>query len=395
LASVSQTINSTLNLDDALSVITREACVLMNAKMCSLLLLDDTRQWLDLRASFGAGEAYLRKPRLSVEESLLGVVVRRKKPLQVENVQVSHRYQHVEVARGEGLVALLSVPLLFAGQVIGVLSVYTGQPYSFSNEEIRILNALAELSAIAIEKARLYERVVDVEEQLRQNEKLSALGLLAAEVAHEIRNPLTVMKMLYHSLNLDFPAGDPRLKDARIIGEKIEHLNRIVEQILDFARRTEPDFAPVNLNQLVEELGLLVRHKLKHQAVRLVFQLQPHLPPVMGEAGQLEQAFLNLMLNAAETMPEGGTLTVRSRSLGRPRSNGKPAIVVMDFTDTGPGMAQEQRRLAFTSLLRSTKRKGSGLGLAIVGRIIETHRGKVKIKSRPGQGTTVSILLPV
>ena len=115
---------------------------------------------------------------------------------------------------------------MFAGQAIGTLSVYTGQPYNFSNEEIRILCALAELSAIAIEKARLYERVVDVEEQLRQNEKLSALGLLAAEVAHEIRNPLTVMKMLYHSLDLKFPDGDPRAKDARII----ERENRAPEQ---------------------------------------------------------------------------------------------------------------------------------------------------------------------
>src|ERR1051326_2288724 len=255
LASVSQTINSTLNLDDALKVITHEASALMRAKMCSLKLLDESRQFLDLRASHGASETYLSQPRLSVEESLLGIVVRRKKPIQVQNVQLSSRYQSVEIARKEGLVALLSVPLLFAGEVIGALSVYTGQPYSFSNEEIRILSALAELSAIAIEKARLYERVVDVEEQLRQNEKLSALGLLAAEVAHEIRNPLTVMKMLYHSLDLKFPVDDPRDKDARIIGEKIDHLNKIVEQILDFARTTEPELAPVNLNDLIDELG--------------------------------------------------------------------------------------------------------------------------------------------
>ncbi|MGH7973123.1 MAG: GAF domain-containing protein, partial [Limisphaerales bacterium] len=139
LASVSQAINSTLSLDDALQVITREACVLMRARMCSLLLLDETRQWLDLRASFGAGPAYLDRPRLSLEDSLLGIIVRRKKPLQVENVQTSTRYQHLEVARREGLVALLGVPLLFGGQAIGTLSVYTGQPYSFSNEEIRIL----------------------------------------------------------------------------------------------------------------------------------------------------------------------------------------------------------------------------------------------------------------
>src|SRR5438445_1375036 len=217
----------------------------------------------------------------------MGVVVRRRKPMQVENVQTSTRYQSREIARSEGLVSLLSVPLIFANEAIGTLSVYTGRPFKFSDEEIRIASALAELSAIAIEKARLYERVVDVEEQLRQNEKLSALGLLAAEVAHEIRNPLTVMKMLYHSLGVKFPAADPRHKDAQIIGEKMEHLNRIVEQILDFAKTTEPQFTLVNLNELIDELSLLVRHKLKNQKVELVEKLESGLPHVLGEATQL------------------------------------------------------------------------------------------------------------
>src|SRR6202034_2364500 len=187
-----------------------------------------------------------------------------KKALQVANVQADSRYQNVELARRENLVSLLSVPLVFSGQTIGVLNVYTAKPYNFSNEEIKILSALAELSAIAIEKARLYERLVDVEEQMRQNEKLSALGLLAAEVAHEIRNPLTVMKLLYHSLDLTFTPNDPRAKDSQIIEAKIEHLNKIVEQILDFARTTEPNFSRVSLNELVEELGLLVRHKFRN-----------------------------------------------------------------------------------------------------------------------------------
>jgi signal transduction histidine kinase len=394
LAGVSQTINSTLSLDDALGAITREACLLMRAKVGALMLLDASREWLELRASFGAGERYINRPRLSVAESLLGVVVRRKKPLQVENVQVSSRYQNVEVARGEGLVALLSVPLLYGGQAMGTLSVYTGQPYSFSNEEIRILSALAQLSAIAIEKARLYERVVDVEEQLRQNEKLSALGLLAAEVAHEIRNPLTVLKMLYHSLDLRFPANDPRARDARIIDEKIEHLNRIVEQVLGFARKTEPEMKPVKLNQLIDELSLLVRHKLKHQNVQLAQQLQPDLPAIPGAATQLEQAFLNLILNAVEAMPNGGALTITSRALHRPRQAVQPTHVAVEFKDTGQGMSEEQRRRAFSSVLSTTKAGGTGLGLAIVARVVETHRGKVKIKSRAGQGTTVSVVLP-
>jgi signal transduction histidine kinase len=356
--------------------------------------LDEAREWLDVRASHGAGKAYLHKPRLNVGESFVGVVVRRRKPLQLENVQSAGQYQNVDVARREGLVSLLSVPLLFGGRVIGALNVYTGRPYNFSNEEVRILSMFAELSAIAIEKARLYERVVDVEDHLRQNEKLSALGLLAAEVAHEIRNPLTVMKMLYHSLDLQFPATDPRSTDARIISEKIDHLNKIVEQVLALSRTAEPQLAPVDLNRLIEELNLLMRHKLKNAGVASVRELQANLPLVAADSTQLEQVFLNLSLNAVEAMPEGGTLTVQTRAIERGQVD-EWAWVEIQFRDTGRGMTAEEQRGAFKSLLKTTKRKGTGLGLAIVGRIIETHRGTIEVQSAPGGGTAIIIKLPV
>lgn len=387
LVSIGRTISSTLNLDETLGVITRDACSLMGGKVSSLLLLDESREWLNLRAHFGASEAYVQKPRLSVEDSVVGVVVRRKKPLQVDDVQNSNRYQNVAVAQREGLVSLISVPLLFRGEAIGVLNVYTGQPYSFSNEEVRILSALADLSAIAIEKARLYERVVDVEEHLRQNEKLSALGLLAAEVAHEIRNPLTVMKMLYHSLDLKFAPDDPRSKDAVVMGEKMDLLNRIVEKILDFARNSEPQLRPVDLNQLIEDLGLLTRHRLRNQKIELEKHLAPQLPQVMADPTQLEQAFLNLTLNAVEAMPQGGKLCVRTRV--------KVPWIEVEFEDTGEGMTPEQSQAAFTSLLNTTKRKGTGLGLAIVGRVVEVHRGQTAIRSAKGSGTTITLSFPM
>ena len=251
------------------------------------------------------------------------------------------------------------------------------------------------MSGIAIEKARLYERIVDVEEQLRQNERLSALGLLAAEVAHEIRNPLTVMKMLFHSLDLKFPPGDPRTQDNKIMGEKMDHLNRVVEQVLDFARSTEPRLAPVNVNQLLDDLSLLTRHKLRQQRVEVVRELAPQLPAVLGDATQLEQAFLNLTLNAVEAMPEGGRLTITTRALRQPRTRKEPTHVRIEVTDTGAGMTEEQQEKAFSSLLATTKAKGTGLGLAIVARVIETHRGEVKVKSELGKGTTFTITLPV
>ncbi|MFM2081891.1 MAG: hypothetical protein RL380_582 [Verrucomicrobiota bacterium] len=391
LVRVGQSINSTLSLDDALQVVTREACQLMRAKMCSLMMLDESRAWLELRASHGAGAAYVKKPRLSVEESLLGIVARRKKPIQLANVQTSARYQNVVIARMEGLVSLLSVPLLFGGTSIGTLSIYTSEPYQFSNEEVKILSALAELSAVAIEKARLYERIVNVEEELRQNEKLSAIGLLAAEVAHEIRNPLTVMKMLYHSLDLKFAPGDPRSQDHAMMGRKMDHLNKIVEQILDFARTSEPQLAEVNLNQVIDDLGLLTRHKLRQQNVQLIRELADDLPLVTADATQLEQAFLNLTLNAVEAMPDGGALTISTKT---ERAGALSKRVVITFADTGTGMTEAQRKNAFGSVLHSSKKKGTGLGLAIVRRVVETHRGKLEIKSRRGKGTAISIVLP-
>lgn len=387
LFKVGQTITSTLNLDEALRVITREACELMGGKMASILMLDETREWLDLRASHGAGQAYISKPRLSVAESALGVVVRRRKPLQIPNVQESSHYQNIAVARQEKLVSLLSVPLLFRDQAIGTLSVYTAEPHSFSNEEVNVLAALAQLSGIAIEKARLYERIVDIEEELRNNEKLSALGLLAAEVAHEIRNPLTVIKMLFHSLNLNFAPDDPRARDTQVMSEKMDHLNKIVEQILDFARTADPVFAPVEVNLLVEDLGLLTRHKLTNQGIALMPKLAPNLPLVMADATQLEQVFLNLTLNAVEAMPDGGKLTITT--------DVADGAVRVEFRDTGQGLSEAQCERIFKAPLTTTKKHGTGLGLAIVSRIVEAHDGKIRVRSETGKGATFTVTLPI
>ena len=171
------------------------------------------------------------------------------------------------------------------------------------------------------------------------------------------------------------------------MGEKIEHLNKIVERILDFARTTEPKLAPVQLNAVVEELCLLVRHKLANQGVKLTLALEAKLPTVLGDAMQLEQAFLNLILNASEAMTDGGALTITTRAT--------PTQVVIEFADTGEGMTEEQCSKAFRSVLNTTKAKGTGLGLAIVGRTMETHGAELDIQSQLGRGTTIAVKFPV
>lgn len=392
LANIARLTNNAVSLSDVLAWVTREAVALMNAKLSSVLMVPpDDPEMLEVQASHGAGPDYLGRGRLGIEESLVGVVVRRRKPLQVEDVRSSRLYQSTEVARREGLVALLSVPLVLGDVSQGVLNVYLGEPHTFSNEEIQTLSAFAELSAVAIERARLGEQMASTEERLRQNDKLCALGLLAAEVAHEIRNPLTVMKMLYHSLDLRFPEGDPRNEDARLMGQKMDHLNRIVEQVLDFARHAEPRFESVRLAAVLEDLQLLTRHKLRAQNVELVLQLAEDLPALRADPVQLEQCFLNLMLNAVEAMPQGGTLTVRGEVATL--DDVLPGVRLA-FIDTGVGLPAAATQRAAGLFLGSSKPKGTGLGLAVVTRVIESHRGRIRLHSAPGEGTTVEMLFP-
>ncbi|MGA2603859.1 MAG: GAF domain-containing protein [Verrucomicrobiia bacterium] len=393
LFSVAQSVISSLNLQEILQRVTRDACRLMDTKVCSLMLLNPTREFLELRACHGAGAEYLQKPPLPVDDSATGFVIRRRKPLRVYNVQEHDEYRHTEMAQKEGLVSLLSVPLVVGDIAIGALNVYTEEPYRYSNQDVRTLSALASLAAVAIENARLHERIVDVEEQLRRNERLSMLGLLAAEVAHEIRNPLTVMKMLFHSLDLKFPPEDPRASDAEIMSEKMDHLNKIVDQLLGYARSTEPTFDWVDVNELLDDVLLLTREKLRVQKIELVRKFGGELPKVRADRGQIEQACLNLILNAADAMPGGGKLTAGTAfQPSSPSTTGDR--VLLTFTDTGMGMKPEKQKQLFQPFL-TTKAQGTGLGLAIVQKIVEAHRGKIEVKSAPKKGTTFRILLPV
>jgi signal transduction histidine kinase len=384
---VAQAIISTLDLEEILQRVTADACELMGTKVCSLMLLNAERDQLELRACHGASADYLSKPPLPVGESIIGSVVRRRKPVQVHNVQEHDAFQHIELAKREGLVSLLSVPMLFGEAVIGALNVYSAEPYRYSKQDVGVLSTLASLAGIAIANAQLHEKMVTAEEQLRHNERLSTLGLLATEVAHEIRNPLTVMKMLFHSLDLKFPTEDPRTRDVEIVSEKMDHLNRIVDQLLTYSRSTEPRMGPVDLNDLLSDLLLLTRRKFQHQHIILRTSLAGDLPKARGDRGQLEQAFLNLMLNATEAMPDGGTLNIAT-------ALDASSAILLTFQDTGVGMTTEQQARLFEPFL-TTKTLGTGLGLAIVHKIIvDTHRGRIEVESVPGQGTTFRVLLP-
>src|SRR5262249_55635972 len=156
----------------------------------------------------------------------------------------------------------------------------------------------------------------------------------------------TVIKMLFHSLNLQFSPQDPRARDVEVMTEKINHLNKTVEQILSVARSAEPSLGSVDLNAVIEDLGLLVRHKLKNQAIKFSLDLESELPKVHADSAQLSQALLNLVLNSAEAMPNGGSLAIKTSSLAKDSAKA-PSHALLELRDTGHGMSDEQQARAF------------------------------------------------
>jgi signal transduction histidine kinase len=390
LFSVGQTIISSLELNEVLDRITKKAVELMEVKLCSLMLLDGRGEELAIRAVHGASESYIRKPNLKVSDSLLGKVVREKRPLTVEDVRVHPEFKYSQLAQEEGLVSLLSVPMTIQERVIGLLNVYTSRPHRFSKEEVELLTALASQSAIAIENARLYESVVAAEEKIRQSERLLILGEMAAEIAHEVRNPLTVIRMLIHSLHEDFDGSDPRKRDTEVIEQKISQMENMVEQILHITSQREAQLRPVDVNSLMEETLTLVRHRLDHQKIEVVREYGDGLPNVMGDPAQLERAFLNLVLNAAQAMPDGGRLKVAT---GFQRNDSGCCEVWIALEDTGVGIPPHLREEIFKPFF-SSRPNGLGLGLSIVNRIIKHHKGHIEVESDPGMGTRFVLHLP-
>jgi signal transduction histidine kinase len=390
LVNISQMIISETNLDEILNQITVQTLRLMKARICSVFLLSEDGEELVLRACEGGTKLYREKPNLPTEDSLLGTVVKRRKPFAVVDVVEEKGYVQADVARAEQLVSMLAVPLTFAGKAQGVLALYTQKRHRFSNDEIKLLAALGDLSAVAIEKGRLLARVVDMEEKLRASERLSALGLLAAEIAHEIRNPLTVMQMLFHALVESVQMDPTSQRDAELISEKMRHMNRILDQVLSFARSSEPTKEQVHAGPLIDDVFLLTRHKLQRQGIDIRSSVAGDLPPFRADRPQVEQVLLNLILNAAEAMPKGGSLRL---SAGRELLDGAPHIVI-SVRDNGAGMSPEQMDKLFAPFL-TYKESGTGIGLAIVKKIMENHQSKLEVESKLGQGTRFKLFFPI
>ena len=285
----------------------------------------------------------------------------------------------------------------------GKLENYMLTIFGKKNEEIPVSLSASivyegekELASLGIfkdlrEKITMEKELQDTQVRLLQSEKMASLGSLAAGVAHEINNPLGGI-LIYASLLMeDFEAsGDPRVQDLKKIVDEASRCKEIVKSLLEFGRQTESRFEPIDVNKaIVDDLFFLEKQVLFHD-IKIIKQLDQSLPPVAGDPNQIKQVFMNMMVNAAEAMSEGGgSLTITTGSTPDASS------IFISFHDEGTGIPAEIQSKIFDPFF-TTKGvgKGTGLGLSTSYGIIQSHHGSIDVESQPGKGTTFTIYLP-
>ena len=243
------------------------------------------------------------------------------------------------------------------------------------------------------------------QDHLLSSEKLASLGTMAAGMAHEIKNPLVSLRTFTQLLPQRFQDEEFRNKFATVVPQEIDKINKIAESLLRFGRPHKPELTEVNVNEILEEILALFDNEARKSNIRVTTKLA-ELPKITADAGQLSQAFVNIILNAIQAMSGGGELTVKtdvgeviklnqSAKESTTEEEAKPVpVVFVEITDTGVGIPEENMKKIFDPFFTTKEVGGTGMGLPITLRIIEEHHGTIRVKSQIGKGTTFLITLP-
>lgn len=241
-----------------------------------------------------------------------------------------------------------------------------------------------EIGALAGSINQMTRELKSSRDKLVQSEKLAAVGQLAAGIAHEIRNPLTSVKMIVQLLRRRFQEDEAGLESIQAILDEINRLEVIINGLLDFARPMELALKPTRVTDVMNDVLKFMEADMRHRKIQLINRVDEELPEVMLDADRMKQVFMNVILNSMQAMPEGGELVINYHY------DSENCSVQVNISDTGIGMSQEVLEHAFEPFF-STKSGGAGLGLANVRKIVEQHGGDIQMETAAGQGTKVII----
>ncbi len=315
------------------------------------------------------------------------------------NVRAEDEGQAISPVLSEklGLSTFASVPLMASGKVVGVIIVdncFNKRP--ITDEDIRFLTMFANQAGLAIENSLLYSDIneahlelKETHDRLLQSEKLAALGEMAANVAHEIRNPLTSLGGFARRL-LKKVEGHTEKRYAEIIVKEVERLEGLLTDILILSKKSAGPFKSHNVNKIIDSVVHQLSDELKTKKVELIKELADSLPRIDCDSQQLKQVFINLLTNSIQAMQDGGTLTIGTYLV----TEAETSYVGISITDTGGGIPENFVNNIFNPFF-TTKDTGTGLGLSITDRIVAHHHGEIELINRPGEGATFIVKLPI
>ncbi len=330
-------------------------------------------------------------------ESFAGYAFLHKTAMQVENLAEERRFSIPGYLREHGVRAGIVVPLGVRQEPIGILAAYYQTEHRFSEEESRVLTALAQETALALEKARLYaelqenlERLQETQAQLMQADKLKALGTLLSGMAHELNNPLSTIQLSVQLMKRQQTLPETARKRLDAMEEECDRASRIIRDLLVFARRKPPERRRTDVNEVIRATLALQAPDFELSKIRVGSDLSP-LPAILADSHQLQQVLLNLFNNATHAMR-----THAGRGILNVRSTRQGGEIVVQVEDDGPGIPSEHLGRIFDPFFTTKGAgEGTGLGLSLSIGIVEAHGGRMAAENLPGRGARFTLRLPV
>jgi signal transduction histidine kinase len=391
------------NLDRLLDLIVETAIEVTGGDSGSLMLIDEDRPELRMRAAYGLSAEVVAETRVPVGTGIAGWVAASGKPLLLRRSQPPPSFASL-LKRHAEISSAISVPLTVERRVVGTLNVNEHSRASeFTEDDVRALTMFANQASLALEKAQLYQdaqrqldRLLGVldelartQAQLVHSEKLASVGVLAGGVAHEINNPLTVVLGRTELLLARTDLPETARTALEVMRGETMRISEIVRSLLAFSRRgQEMDEGPVDVGEVIEWTLALIEQQFRDENIAVIRDYGRELPPVAGRSGELQQVFTNIIINAFHSMPRGGELKITTRSIPGDQ-------VVIRFQDTGCGIPKEDVCRIFDPFFTTkTEGIGTGLGLAVSHSIVQSYGGRIAAESEIGQGTCLIIQLP-
>ncbi|MFH1688480.1 MAG: ATP-binding protein [bacterium] len=392
---ISRDFNSVLDYDTLLDTFILTSLAQVSASKAAVFLpADGQSQRLVMTRGKGSGRFPDKRHYFKQGSKLLGYLTKLNRPLTTTELQGDM------ALRGERTILNmfhpgLAVPLIYQTRLRGVFLISDKiKGREFHMDDVEFLSVLGNQISVAIENARLYEsermaarQLQAAQQQLVQTERVAALGEMSAKVAHEINNPLGIIKNYLQLLRRTVGRQPEAQNYTDVVGQEIDRIARIVRQLLDFYRPQPPELDPVNVVSVIKDVLTLMSHPMASSGVEVVADFKPDLPLINGSAENLKQVFLNILINAGDVMPHGGRLGVEAQEIDR--------RLRIRITDTGPGIKAELIPRIFEPFFTTKELgRGTGLGLSVCYGIINRHGGTITYNNTDSGGC-FTIELPV